>query len=84
MKNTTAGPDWFDLPAPRPHELPELYKQVEALRLRRAMDPKMHAKADPAEKKGIKGLPKFFAVRGLNLLVNASSAWIAHMSIFLF
>ncbi|KAG8951740.1 hypothetical protein FRC04_005761 [Tulasnella sp. 424] len=62
MKNTTAGPDWFDLPAPRPHELPELYKQVEALRLRRAMDPKMHAKADPAEKKGIKGLPKFFAI----------------------
>lgn len=63
MKNATAGPDWFDLPAPRPHELPELYKQVEALRLRRAMDPKVHAKADPGEKKGIKGLPKFFAVR---------------------
>lgn len=63
MKNATAGADWFDLPAPRPHELPELYKQVEALRLRRAMDPKVHAKADPGEKKGIKGLPKFFAVR---------------------
>ncbi|KAG9019759.1 hypothetical protein FRB90_009629 [Tulasnella sp. 427] len=62
MKNTTAGSDWFDLPAPRPHELPELYKQVEALRLRRAMDPKVHTKADPGEKKGIKGLPKFFAL----------------------
>lgn len=62
MKNTTAGPDWFDLPAPRPHELPELYKQVEALRLRRAMDPKVHTKADSSEKKGIKGLPNFFAI----------------------
>lgn len=58
----TTGPEWFDLPAPRPQELPELYKQVEALRLRRAMDPKVHARSDPGERKGMKGLPKYFAV----------------------
>ncbi len=69
MKKDTAGADWFDLPAPRPHELLELYKQVEALRLRRAMDPKVHVKGDAGEKKGIKGLPKYFAVRTLPFFV---------------
>ncbi|KAG8904856.1 hypothetical protein FRB99_001062 [Tulasnella sp. 403] len=62
MKSMTAGPDWFDLPAPSAADLPRLHKEVEALRLRRAMDPKLRTKNEPGEGKGIKGLPKYFAI----------------------
>ncbi|KAG8868207.1 hypothetical protein FRB97_002626 [Tulasnella sp. 331] len=62
LRNATAGPQWFGLPAPRAADLPEMYKQVKAIRLRRAMDRKLFMRKDYGEKKGIKGLPKYFAV----------------------
>jgi len=36
---------------------------VEALRLRNQLDPKRFYRKDEGEGKGIKGLPKYFAVR---------------------
>lgn len=62
LKNMTAGSDWFDLPAPAEADLPRLYREVEALRLRNQLDPKRFYRKDEGEGKGIKGLPKFFAV----------------------
>ncbi|KAI0042480.1 Fcf2-domain-containing protein [Auriscalpium vulgare] len=62
MKNLTAGPSWFDLPAPDPAELPRLYREVEALRLRNQLDPKRFYRKDEGEGRGIKGLPKYFAI----------------------
>lgn len=62
MKQKTAGKDWFDLPAPDEADLPRLYREVEALRLRNQLDPKRFYRKDPGESKGIKGLPKHFAV----------------------
>ncbi|KAH9480483.1 rRNA-processing protein fcf2 [Psilocybe cubensis] len=62
IKNKTAGPDWFDLPAPSEADLPRLYREVEALRLRNQLDPKRFYKKDEGEGKGIKGLPKYFAI----------------------
>ncbi|KAG9015520.1 hypothetical protein FRB94_000125 [Tulasnella sp. JGI-2019a] len=62
LRNATIGPQWFDLPAPRAADLPDMYKQVEAIRLRRAMDRKLFMRRDYGEKKGIKGLPKYFAI----------------------
>jgi len=62
LKNKTAGPGWFDLPAPTESELPRLYKEVEALRLRNQLDPKRFYRKDEGEGKGIKGLPKHFAI----------------------
>ncbi|KAF8908933.1 Fcf2 pre-rRNA processing-domain-containing protein [Gymnopilus junonius] len=62
LKRKTAGPGWFDLPAPSEAELPRLYREVEALRLRNQLDPKRFYKKDEGEGKGIKGLPKYFAV----------------------
>ncbi|PPQ72297.1 hypothetical protein CVT26_007128 [Gymnopilus dilepis] len=62
LKRRTAGPDWFDLPAPPEAELPRLYREVEALRLRNQLDPKRFYRKDEGEGKGIKGLPKYFAV----------------------
>lgn len=59
----TAGPGWFDLPAPRESDLPRLHREVEALRLRNQLDPKRFYRKDEGEGKGIKGLPKYFAVR---------------------
>ncbi|KDR82715.1 hypothetical protein GALMADRAFT_134283 [Galerina marginata CBS 339.88] len=61
-EHKTAGPDWFDLPAPSEADLPRLYREVEALRLRNQLDPKRFYKKDEGEGKGIKGLPKYFAV----------------------
>ncbi|KAJ6512184.1 Fcf2 pre-rRNA processing-domain-containing protein [Mycena vitilis] len=61
-KNKTAGPDWFDLPAPAEADLPRLYREVEALRLRNQLDPKRFYRKDEGEGKGIKGLPKHFAI----------------------
>ncbi|KAJ7288437.1 Fcf2 pre-rRNA processing-domain-containing protein [Mycena rebaudengoi] len=62
LKNKTAGPDWFDLPAPAESDLPRLYREVEALRLRNQLDPKRFYRKDEGEGKGIKGLPKHFAI----------------------
>ncbi|EGN92132.1 hypothetical protein SERLA73DRAFT_79848 [Serpula lacrymans var. lacrymans S7.3] len=62
MKNKTAGPSWYDLPAPSEADLPRLYREVEALRLRNQLDPKRFYKKDEGEGKGIKGLPKHFAI----------------------
>ena len=62
LKNKTAGPDWFDLPAPAEADLPRLHREVEALRLRNHLDPKRFYRKDEGEGKGIKGLPRYFAV----------------------
>ncbi|KAI6147508.1 Fcf2 pre-rRNA processing-domain-containing protein, partial [Pisolithus tinctorius] len=61
-KQKTAGPDWFGLPAPAEADLPRLYREVEALRLRNQLDPKRFYRKDEGEGKGIKGLPKHFAI----------------------
>jgi hypothetical protein len=63
LKEKTAGPKWFDLPAPAEADLPRLHKEYEALRLRNQLDPKRFYRKDPGEGRGIKGLPKHFAVR---------------------
>ena len=63
LKNKTAGPGWFDLPAPAEADLPRLHREVDALRLRNQLDPKRFYRKDDGEGKGIKGLPKHFAVR---------------------
>jgi hypothetical protein len=47
-------------------DLPRLYREVEALRLRNQLDPKRFYRKDPGEGKGIKGLPKHFVVRTLD------------------
>ncbi|KAF8895419.1 Fcf2 pre-rRNA processing-domain-containing protein [Infundibulicybe gibba] len=62
FRNKTAGPDWFDLPAPAEADLPRLYREVEALRLRNQLDPKRFYRKDEGEGKGVKGLPKYFAI----------------------
>lgn len=67
MRNQTAGPSWFDLPAPAEADLPRLHREVEALRLRNQLDPKRFYRKDDGDGKGIKGLPKHFAVCFLKL-----------------
>ncbi|KAI9463801.1 Fcf2 pre-rRNA processing-domain-containing protein [Russula earlei] len=62
LKERTAGPKWFDLPAPTEADLPRAYKEYEALRLRNQLDPKRFYRKDPGEGRGIKGLPKHFAI----------------------
>jgi hypothetical protein len=62
LKEKTAGPKWFDLPAPAEADLPRLHKEYEALRLRNQLDPKRFYRKDPGERRGIKGLPKHFAI----------------------
>ncbi|KAI0264033.1 Fcf2 pre-rRNA processing-domain-containing protein [Gloeopeniophorella convolvens] len=62
LKEKTAGPGWFDLPAPAEADLPRLHKEYEALRLRNQLDPKRFYRKDPGESRGIKGLPKHFAI----------------------
>ncbi|PCH40018.1 Fcf2-domain-containing protein [Wolfiporia cocos MD-104 SS10] len=62
LKHKTAGPGWFDLPEPDAADLPRLYREVEALRLRNHLDPKRFYRRDEGEGKGIKGLPKHFAI----------------------
>ncbi|EKM79406.1 hypothetical protein AGABI1DRAFT_128557 [Agaricus bisporus var. burnettii JB137-S8] len=62
LQKQTAGPDWFDLPAPAEADLPRLHREVEALRLRNQLDPKRFYRKDEGEGKGIKGLPKYFAM----------------------
>lgn len=63
LKTKTAGKGWFDLPAPAEVDLPRLYREYEALRLRNNLDPKRFYRKDDGEGKGMKGLPKYFAVR---------------------
>ncbi|KAH9969931.1 Fcf2 pre-rRNA processing-domain-containing protein [Russula dissimulans] len=62
LKERTAGPKWFDLPAPAEADRPRLYKEYQALRLRNQLDPKRFYRKDPGESRGIKGLPKHFAI----------------------
>ncbi|KAF8272166.1 Fcf2 pre-rRNA processing-domain-containing protein [Lactarius quietus] len=62
LKEKTAGPKWFDLPAPAEADLPRLYKEYEALRLRNQLDPKRFYRKDPGERRGIRGLPEHFAI----------------------
>ncbi|THV05234.1 Fcf2-domain-containing protein [Dendrothele bispora CBS 962.96] len=62
LKDKTAGPNWFDLPAPSEADLPRMYREVEALRLRNQLDPKRFYRKQEGEGKGIKGLPKHFAI----------------------
>jgi len=62
LKHETAGKSWFDLPAPGAADLPQLYREVEALRLRNQLDPKRFYRKDEGEGKGVKGLPKHFAI----------------------
>ena len=79
LKTRTAGKDWFDLPAPAEADLPRLYREYEALRLRNHLDPKRFYRKDEGEGKGIKGLPKYFAVRssplGSGEHVGSSRSW---------
>ncbi|KAJ7069871.1 Fcf2 pre-rRNA processing-domain-containing protein [Mycena amicta] len=62
LRKQTAGSDWFDLPAPAEADLPRLYREVESLRLRNQLDPKRFYRKEEGEGKGIKGLPKYFAI----------------------
>ncbi|KAH9949888.1 Fcf2 pre-rRNA processing-domain-containing protein [Amylocystis lapponica] len=62
LKITTAGPGWFDLPAPAAADLPRLHREVEALRLRNQLDPKRFYRKDAGEGRGLKGLPTHFAI----------------------
>ncbi|KAH8104818.1 Fcf2 pre-rRNA processing-domain-containing protein [Cristinia sonorae] len=62
VKNSTAGKSWFDMPAPAEADLPRLHREYEALRLRNQLDPKRFYKKDEGEGKGVKGLPKYFAI----------------------
>lgn len=77
LKSQTAGKSWFDLPAPAAAELPQLYREVEALRLRNQLDPKRFYRKDEGEGRGIKGLPKHFVIGTIvaesNPFGNASS-----------
>jgi len=50
---------------------------VEALRLRNQLDPKRFYRKDEGEGKGIKGLPKYFAVR--LALKEKNFFWITHL-----
>ena len=70
LRTSTAGKSWYDLPAPAEADLPRLHREVEALRLKNQLDPKRFYKKDEGEGKGIKGLPKFFAVRSFFQLRN--------------
>jgi hypothetical protein len=75
MRNQTAGPSWFDLPAPAEADLPRLHREVEALRLRNQLDPKRFYRKDDGDGKGIKGLPKHFAV-GFNTVSRTAETYL--------
>lgn len=62
LKKKNAKLGWADLPIPSEADLPRLYREVESMRLRNQLDPKRFYRKDPGEGKGIKGLPKQFAV----------------------
>lgn len=71
LQTQTAGSDWFDLPAPSEADLPRMYREYEALRLRNQLDPKRFYRKEEGEGKGMKGLPKYFAV---NMFLNLFSS----------
>ena len=52
----TAGPKWFDMPAPE--ITPEVKRDLQLLKLRNVLDPKRFYKKDNDRK-----LPKYFQVR---------------------
>ncbi|SCV74728.1 BQ2448_7757 [Microbotryum intermedium] len=54
----TAGPSWFNMPAPT--MTPQLKREVQAMRLRNALDPKRFYRGDAA--KADSKLPEFFQV----------------------
>ncbi|CAL1712771.1 unnamed protein product [Somion occarium] len=83
QKNKTAGPGWFDLPAPAEADLPKLYREVEALRLRNQLDPKRFYRKEEGEGKGVKGLPKHFAVRLHTFLFTNNSSHTANCRLVL-
>jgi hypothetical protein len=56
LHKATAGPAWFDMPAPV--VTPELKRDLQLLKLRNVLDPKRFYKRD-----GDRGLPKFFQAR---------------------
>ncbi|KAG9118828.1 hypothetical protein FRC07_006469 [Ceratobasidium sp. 392] len=60
IKLQTAGPQWFDLPAPSDSDRPRLARELEALRLRNALDPKRFYRKDAEGSK--RGMPKYFAI----------------------
>ncbi|KDN51635.1 hypothetical protein RSAG8_00180, partial [Rhizoctonia solani AG-8 WAC10335] len=60
MKLMTAGPKWFDLPAPSDADRPRLARELEALRLRNALDPKRFYRKDAEGSK--RETPKYFAI----------------------
>ncbi|TFK52295.1 Fcf2-domain-containing protein [Heliocybe sulcata] len=62
LQKKAKGLGYFDLPTHAPEELPRLYREVEALRLRNQLDPKRFYRKEEGEGKGIKGLPKQFAI----------------------
>jgi hypothetical protein len=65
MKLKTAGPQWFDLPAPSDADRPRLARELEALRLRNALDPKRFYRKDAEGSK--REMPKYFAVSSILL-----------------
>ncbi|CAE6523755.1 unnamed protein product [Rhizoctonia solani] len=60
MKLMTAGSKWFDLPAPSDADRPRLARELEALRLRNALDPKRFYRKDAEGSKH--EMPKYFAI----------------------
>ncbi|CAE6454926.1 unnamed protein product, partial [Rhizoctonia solani] len=60
MKLMTAGSKWFDLPAPSDADRPRLARELEALRLRNALDPKRFYRKDAEGSK--REMPKYFAI----------------------
>ncbi|CAE7153802.1 unnamed protein product [Rhizoctonia solani] len=60
IKFLTAGPKWFDLPAPSDADRPRLARELEALRLRNALDPKRFYRKDAEGSK--REMPKYFAI----------------------
>ncbi|EPQ51000.1 Fcf2-domain-containing protein [Gloeophyllum trabeum ATCC 11539] len=62
LRKKEKGLGYFDLPTHSDADLPRLYREVEALRLRNQLDPKRFYRKEEGEGKGIKGLPKQFAI----------------------
>ncbi|CAE6348183.1 unnamed protein product [Rhizoctonia solani] len=60
LKFATAGPQWFDLPAPSDTDRPRLARELEALRLRNALDPKRFYRKDAEGSR--REMPKYFAI----------------------
>ncbi len=59
IRESTTGPDWFDLPAPSESDLPRLSREVEAMRLRNILDPKRFYRKEDSR---AGPLPKHFVI----------------------